>query len=123
MVKPSDRLHIKRIYEAPAGGDHTRVLVDRLWPRGVSKQRAAVALWLKEIAPTDALRKWFGHDPSRWDEFRIRYSAELDQNHDEVNRLRHLIQDGSVTLLYAAKDEAHNNAVVLMEYLLSKHDH
>lgn len=120
MTNHADRLSIKRVYAAPSDTDGSRVLVDHIWPRGLTKQRAAVALWLKEIAPTGALRKWFGHDPARWREFRTRYWAELDLNVREVSRLRDLIRSGPVTLIYGAKDEAHNNAAALREYLLEK---
>ena len=108
---------VKRVYEPPAAEDGQRVLVDRIWPRGVSKEHAALALWLKEIAPSDALRKWFGHEPARWAEFQKRYGAELDGNGDAVAQLRGLLSKGKVTLLYGAHDEAHNNAVALAEYL------
>lgn len=117
MSAPSDKLRIKRIYEASDEADGTRVLVDRVWPRGMTKERAAVDLWLKEIAPSPALRKWFGHDPQRWPEFRSRYRAELDRNTAAVGRLLELVMKGRVTLLYGAHDVAHNHAVVLMEYM------
>ncbi|BCH11225.1 hypothetical protein MesoLj131c_54830 [Mesorhizobium sp. 131-3-5] len=109
-------LMVKRIYEPPAADDGQRVLVDRIWPRGVSKEHAALALWLKEIAPSDALRKWFGHEPQRWAEFRKRYGAELDGNGEAVATLRGLLREGKVTLLYGAHDGAHNHAVALAEY-------
>ncbi|MDX8452116.1 DUF488 domain-containing protein [Mesorhizobium sp. VK9D] len=108
---------VKRIYEAPEKADGQRVLVDRLWPRGVSKKDAELTLWLKEIAPTDELRKWFGHDPERWAEFQKRYRAALDANQEAVEQLRDLSREGKVTLLYGAHDEAHNNAVALAAYL------
>ncbi|WP_192183597.1 DUF488 domain-containing protein [Mesorhizobium amorphae] len=111
---------VKRIYEAPAKADGQRVLVDRIWPRGVAKKDAALALWLKEIAPSDELRKWFGHEPERWAEFRKRYRAELDGNEEAVAQLLDLLRKGKVTLLYGAHDEAHNNAVALAEYLRGK---
>ena len=110
-------LVIKRIYEPPASDDGQRVLVDRIWPRGVSKESAALTLWLKEIAPSDELRKWFGHEPERWAEFQRRYRAELDGNGEAVAQLRALLGKGRVTLLYGAHDEAHNNAVALAGYL------
>ncbi|RUU53473.1 DUF488 domain-containing protein [Mesorhizobium sp. M2C.T.Ca.TU.002.02.1.1] len=110
---------VKRVYETPAKADGQRVLVDRLWPRGVSKKDAELTLWLKEIAPSDELRKWFGHEPERWPEFQKRYRAELDANGDAVAELRDLLREGKVTLLYGAHDEAHNNAVALAEYLES----
>ncbi|UDL91779.1 DUF488 domain-containing protein [Mesorhizobium sp. PAMC28654] len=111
-------LVVKRIYVPPASDDGQRVLVDRIWPRGVSKEDAALTLWLKEIAPSDELRKWFGHDPERWAEFRERYRVELDGNGEVVAELRNLLRHGKVTLLYGAHDEAHNNAAALAEYLL-----
>ena len=110
-------LAVKRIYEPPAPDDGQRVLVDRIWPRGVSKKDAALALWLKDIAPSDELRKWFGHEPARWAEFRERYRVELDGNEEAVGRLRGLLRHGKVTLLYGAHDEAHNNAVALAGYV------
>jgi uncharacterized protein YeaO (DUF488 family) len=119
MPPRSTGLQIKRVYVAPAGDDGIRVLVDRIWPRGLTKDQAAVELWLKEIAPSDALRKWFGHDPERWNEFRQRYGAELDKNGVEVERLRQILRASPVTLLYGAKDEQHNNARALAEYLQS----
>ena len=108
---------VKRIYEAPAEADGQRVLVDRIWPRGISKEDAALTLWLKDIAPSDELRKWFGHEPARWAEFQGRYAAELDGNGEAVAQLRGLLGKGKVTLLYGAHDEAHNNALALAEYL------
>ncbi len=116
-------LKIKRVYEAPGDGDGFRVLVDRLWPRGLSKDRAAVDQWLREVAPSNALRKWFGHDPVRWDEFQARYRAELQQ--DEAAAALCVLREQAVahpvtTLLYAAHDEARNNAVVLRELLQAR---
>ncbi len=108
---------VKRVYEAPAKADGQRVLVDRLWPRGVSKKDAELTLWLKEIAPSDELRKWFGHEPERWPEFQKRYRAELDANKEAVAQLRSVLREGKATLLYGAHDEAHNNAVALAGYL------
>jgi uncharacterized protein YeaO (DUF488 family) len=108
---------VKRIYEAPDKADGQRVLVDRIWPRGVRKEDAALTLWLKEIAPSDELRKWFGHEPERWAEFQKRYRAELDRNETAVAQLRDLVRDGKVTLLYGAHDETHNNAVALAGFL------
>ncbi|AZO70990.1 MULTISPECIES: DUF488 domain-containing protein [unclassified Mesorhizobium] len=108
---------VKRVYEAPAKADGRRVLVDRIWPRGVARKDAALTLWLKDIAPSDELRKWFGHEPGRWAEFQRRYRAELDANGDAVAQLHGLVGEGKVTLLYGARDEAHNNAVALAGYL------
>ncbi|TIQ26480.1 MAG: DUF488 domain-containing protein [Mesorhizobium sp.] len=108
---------VKRVYETPEKTDGQRVLVDRIWPRGVAKKDAALTLWLKDIAPSDELRKWFGHEPGRWAEFQKRYRAELDRNEEAVAQLRDLLGNGKVTLLYGAHDEAQNNAVALAGYL------
>ena len=108
---------IKRVYEKPSPDDGMRVLVDRLWPRGLSKANARVDLWLKEIAPSDALRKWFGHDPARWETFKKKYAKELAGRNDLVAALRARISEGKVTLLFAASDTEHNNAVALKAYL------
>jgi uncharacterized protein YeaO (DUF488 family) len=113
-------LRIKRVYEAPAKDDGTRVLVDRIWPRGLSKQQAAIDEWMKEIAPSSALRSWFGHDSQRWPEFRERYFKELGSNADTVSRLGALMSDRPVTLLFAARDTERNNAVALAEYIASQ---
>jgi uncharacterized protein YeaO (DUF488 family) len=110
-------IKLKRAYEPAAKADGTRVLVDRLWPRGVSKKAARIALWLREIAPSAELRKWFGHDPEKWSQFKKKYFRELDANTDAVDQLRKLIRGGTVTLVYGAKDEEHNDAVALKEYL------
>ena len=110
-------LTIKRVREAPAPGDGTRVLVDRIWPRGMTKDRAAADHWLKEIAPSTALRRWFGHDPKKWDEFRRRYRAELEERADAVETLRNLAAKRRVTLLFGAKDETHNQAVALKAFI------
>ena len=110
------KISIKRAYEPPAASDGRRVLVDRLWPRGVSKAEARLDDWMKDVAPSAELRRWFGHEPERWDEFRRRYLAELEGN-PCVEALRKLAADGPLTLVYGAKDEAHNDAVVLAERL------
>jgi uncharacterized protein YeaO (DUF488 family) len=110
-------IRVKRIYEAPSRDDGERVLVDRVWPRGVSKEEADLALWLKDIAPSTALRKWFGHDPARWDEFQKRYREELDADQSAVDQLRGLLKKGRVTLLYGARDTEHNQAVALAAYM------
>lgn len=112
-------VHIKRAYEDPAPEDGYRVLIDRLWPRGVAKDEAKIDEWMKALAPSTELRRWFAHDPARWDGFRTRYFRELDAHPDEVAELRNLVKKRHVTLVYAAKDEAHNNAVALTEYLKS----
>jgi uncharacterized protein YeaO (DUF488 family) len=111
---------IKRVYDEPKRDDGTRILVDRLWPRGLSKGDAKVDIWLKDIAPTTELRTWFGHDPDKWDEFHERYRRELERNEDGVARLRDAVDKGPVTILYAAKDEHHNNAVVIRELVRRK---
>jgi len=107
----------KRAYDTPSARDGARILVDRLWPRGVSRDEAEIDEWLKEIAPSDGLRKWFGHDPSLWDEFRSRYRQELQTHASLLERLKEKGKRETVTLVYAAKDEEHNNAVVLKEIL------
>jgi uncharacterized protein YeaO (DUF488 family) len=108
---------LKRVYEAPAKDDGARILVDRLWPRGVSKAKARLDLWLRDIAPSDKLRGWFAHDPKRWVEFKRRYRAELKGRSGELQPIRDALKKGKVTFLFAAHDEAHNNAVVLKEMI------
>ncbi len=108
---------VKRAYEPPALQDGLRVLVERLWPRGLSKQRAKIDLWLKEIAPSTELRKWFAHVPARWEEFQRRYRGELREKRELVKLLRKPSREGRVTLVYAARDEAHNSALVLKRFL------
>ncbi len=108
---------IKRVYEEPDASDGCRILIDRLWPRGLTKQKAKVDLWLKAIAPSAELRTWFNHDPGKWVEFKHRYQAELRKNESSLSQLRELLAMGAVTLLYAARDEEHNDAVVLKAYL------
>ncbi len=115
-----DHIRLKRAYEPPASDDGTRVLIDRLWPRGVKKADAAIDEWMKEIAPSTTLRKWFGHDPERWSEFRRRYKSEIRHHRDELERLRALAQRGRITLVFSAHDEAHNDAVVLKAMLLER---
>lgn len=111
------KLQIKRAYDAPEKTDGIRILVDRLWPRGLSRDRADVDLWLKDIAPSAELRRWFAHQPERWPEFRRRYFTELDRHPEIVAGLRAALGKGTVTLLYAAKDTQYNNAQALLEYL------
>jgi uncharacterized protein YeaO (DUF488 family) len=108
---------VKRIYEPPGDRDGQRVLVDRVWPRGISKAEAALTAWQKDIAPSTALRKWFGHDPARWEEFGRRYRRELDGNQNQVKRLEEMARSGALTLLYGARDTQHNQAVVLADYI------
>ncbi|MCL2037785.1 DUF488 domain-containing protein [Candidatus Saccharibacteria bacterium] len=111
-------VNIKRIYTPASGEDGFRVLVDRLWPRGVSKEEAKLDLWLKEIAPSNELREWFGHDPAKWAEFEKRYIIELNENPETVDQLREILKKNKrVTLLYGARDETHNEAVVLQKYI------
>jgi uncharacterized protein YeaO (DUF488 family) len=112
-------IQLKRIYEAGSKEDGYRILVDRLWPRGFTKEKAALDLWLKEIAPSNELRKWFGHDPDKWKEFQKKYRQELKQNKEAVDILNDYIQKGKVTLLYAAKDEEHNEAQVIKNFISS----
>jgi uncharacterized protein YeaO (DUF488 family) len=116
----ADHIRLKRAYEPPSPEDGTRVLIDRLWPRGIKKADAAIDEWMKEIAPSTGLRKWFNHDPERWQEFRRRYQSEIRQHPDEFDRLRALAQHGRVTLVFSARDEAHNDAVVLKDMLLDR---
>ncbi len=111
------RVRTKRIYEPPARGDGFRVLVDRLWPRGVSREAAHLNAWAKELAPSANLRRWFGHVPRKWSEFGRRYRRELQQARTELDGLRHIASRRTVTLLYAAKDPAHNHALVLKAVL------
>ena len=110
---------LKRAYEHPARSDGTRVLIDRLWPRGIKKSEARIGEWMKDIAPSTSLRKWFGHDPARWAEFQDRYEAEVRQHPEHLERLRTLAREGPLTLVFSAHDEAHNDAVVLKDILLA----
>jgi len=108
-------IKLKRAYEPAARGDGERILVERLWPRGVSKDRAKIDLWLKDIAPSTQLRKWFGHDPDRWEQFRRRYAAELKDKIDLLKMLKQKAKNGPVTFVYAARDEQHNGALALKQ--------
>lgn len=110
-------IRIKRVYEPAQPEDGARILVDRLWPRGIGKEALRLDSWYRGIAPSSELRKWFHHDTFRWDEFRRRYFAELDNNRAAWTSLAHLVRSGNVTLLYSVKDERHNNAEVLRDYL------
>ena len=114
------KFKLRRVYESPVADDGLRVLVDRIWPRGVAKEDLKFDLWMKEVAPSTELRKWFGHDPAKWKKFLVRYHRELDEQPELVEKLRSLARKGNVTLLYAAKDEAHNNAVGLRGHLLER---
>ena len=111
---------MKRAYERPARDDGTRILVDRLWPRGVSKDAAALDEWMKEIAPSTELRQWFGHDPARWNEFRCRYAEEVRHHQSLLKTLRARARQGRITLVYSAHDEAHNDAVALRDIILGR---
>ena len=113
-------VRLKPASEQPARGDGTRVLVDGAWPRGVSKEDADIDLWLKDIAPTPRLRKWFGHDPDKWDEFQRRYFKELDTKHQVIAELLEMARRGRVTLVFGARNGEHNSAAALRDYLLSK---
>ncbi|MBI2883166.1 MAG: DUF488 domain-containing protein [Candidatus Methylomirabilis oxyfera] len=110
-------IQVKRVYEPPTPDDGTRLLVDRLWPRGIKKEDLQVDQWLKEVAPGDALRRWFAHDPGKWNEFRRRYFAELDGKPDVWLPIAEVARRGNATLLYSARDTQHNNAVALQEYV------
>ena len=110
-------IKIKRIYDKPEPQDGMRLLVDRLWPRGLSKEQARVDWWVKEIAPSDELRRWFGHDPARWSEFKTRYLRELEAKHSLLAEISDRAGKETVTLLYAARDDLHNNALVLRDLL------
>ncbi len=110
-------IKLKRVYEKPDKTDGVRILVDRLWPRGLTKAKAKLDLWLKEIAPSTELRKWFGHDPEKWKEFQRRYRTELKSHPDEVTVIKSKARAGTVTLLYGARDQEHNEAVVLQQFL------
>jgi len=111
------KIKIKRVYLQPDQDDGTRILVDRLWPRGLTKEKAHVDIWLKEIAPSTELRKWFGHEPDKWAEFQKRYLAELRNNGEQLALLKQEVAKGVVTLLYGARDEEHNEAIVLQKLL------
>jgi uncharacterized protein YeaO (DUF488 family) len=113
-------IKLKNAYAEALPSDGPRILVDRLWPRGISKERLNLDAWLKDVAPSQELRKWFGHDPEKWAEFRRRYFAELAEREAAVNELIRRIGDGPATLVFAASDQQHNNAVALRDYLASK---
>jgi uncharacterized protein YeaO (DUF488 family) len=113
-------LTIKRAYEEPSPSDGTRILVDRLWPRGLTKAKAKIDLWLKEVAPSTELRKWFAHDPAKWPEFQARYKDELKQHKEQFDLLKQKAAHGPVTLIYGARDQEHNEAAVLLKLLQRK---
>lgn len=110
-------IRLKRAYEPPAASDGTRVLVDRLWPRGITKTEAAIDYWFRDLAPSTELRRWFRHDPALWDEFQRRYRSEIDRHPERLNELLQLAHAGPLTLVYGARDEQHNDAVVLQRVL------
>jgi len=112
-------LKLKRAYDPPSNGDGQRILVERLWPRGLTKAKARIDLWMKEISPSPELRKWFAHEEKKWPEFRRRYRQELKANKEAVDSLRKKARSDTVTLVYAARDEEHNSALVLKEFLES----
>ena len=110
-------IRTKRVYDKPEAADGVRILVERLWPRGLSKKEAKVDIWLKEIAPSTGLRKWFSHDPAKWEEFRIRYHRELDQNRDAVNELLGITVGNAVTFVYGSREKEYNSALALKLYI------
>jgi len=111
-------IQLKRAYEKPERADGTRILVDRLWPRGLTKEKASIDIWLKDLAPSAELRKWFGHDPKKWRGFRSRYHTELKQRGDQLQLIKSKAKGGRVTLIYGARDREHNEAVVLKQLLM-----
>ena len=117
MGRRKATIRLKRAYEPPTAEDGTRILVERLWPRGLTKEKAAIDHWAKELAPSPELRKWYGHDTAKWDEFCTRYRSELDRKADLVEDLNQRLGSGPVTFVYAARDEEHNSALLLKEYL------
>jgi uncharacterized protein YeaO (DUF488 family) len=114
---PAMSIRIKRVYDEPEADDGTRILVDRLWPRGLTKEKARVDLWLKDVAPSTKLRKWFAHDPAKWTEFQARYREELKKGEEQISLLKQEAAKGTITLVYGAKDQQHNEAVVLQRLL------
>jgi uncharacterized protein YeaO (DUF488 family) len=123
LENSAERIRIKRVYEAAADSDGSRILIDRLWPRGMSKEHARLDGWEKGVAPSDDLRKWFQHKAERWAEFQKRYRVELKEKQSELDALAAIVHSGVLTLLYGAADEEHNNAVVLREILLEREKH
>jgi uncharacterized protein YeaO (DUF488 family) len=111
---------LKRAYVQPDVDDGVRILIDRLWPRGLSKADAAIAEWAKDLAPSTELRKWFGHEPARWEQFRRRYAQELLEHPEQLEALREVARNGPITLVYSARDEVHNDAVVLRDVVLGR---
>ncbi|MEQ9619174.1 MAG: DUF488 domain-containing protein [Deltaproteobacteria bacterium] len=120
--RTSMQIKLKRVYNKAEESDGVRILVERLWPRGLSKKDAQVDLWLKDVAPSGELRKWFGHDPSKWDEFRKLYFAELESKSEALGELTNVLRKGDVTFVYASKEENYNNSVALKEYLEKRYN-
>ena len=116
-IKTIAEIQLKRAYEKPGSSDGCRILIDRIWPRGVSKEELKIDEWLKDIAPSTSLRKWFGHEPDKWNEFKKRYFEELKHNKELTNRIIEKMHQDEVTFVYSAKDREHNNAVALKEYI------
>lgn len=119
-LKLKNKFKAKRVYEPASKEDGFRVFVERLWPRGISKEKAAIELWLKEIAPSTELRKWFSHDPAKWNEFKKRYHDEIKSKDDLIELLKGKLSDGNVTLLYASREQKYNAAMALIDYLRRK---
>ncbi len=115
-------IKIKRIYQAPAAGDGFRILVDRLWPRGLTKEKAKVDLWMRDISPSNELRKWYGHDPDKWAEFKKKYLGEIGEKKEEFDLLRKKVREGTVTFLFSSKEEKLNNAAALKEFVETKRE-
>lgn len=115
---PAKNVKLKRAYDDPVAADGMRILVDRLWPRGVKKEAAAIDLWVKDLAPSTELRKWFGHDPARWTEFRRRFTAEIRQHAEVIDKIRQLARRGTITLIYAARDQEQNEAIIIRDILV-----
>jgi uncharacterized protein YeaO (DUF488 family) len=120
---PAENVKLRRAYEPPSRSDGKRILVDRLWPRGVTKSEAKIDEWMKDIAPSTELRKWFGHDPARWPEFQDRYAGEVHRHPELLKHLRTLAREGRLTLVFGARDEIHNDAVVLRSLILGRRSH
>ena len=120
QIHAAAMIRVRRAYEAPEADDGVRILVDRLWPRGLSKETARVDLWLKDAAPSDGLRRWFAHEPAKWEEFRQRYFAELERKPDTLAMIRRRAAEGTVTLLFGAKETRFNHAVALADYLAGR---
>ena len=118
LMVPASHVRLKRAYEPPSPEDGVRVLVDRLWPRGLRKADAAIDRWMKDVAPSTELRQWFGHDPERWQEFHRRYAKELQQHTTAIDELRELARHDTITLVFGSRDEEHNDAVALREVLM-----